>query len=430
MPVAPDIDYYLMGSEQFCHLGVDAAFYFRYIAEDANAYIDAYDKSKRVYPYRRHMDTLRDMGVYCEERFVRWRQTGPEAAPACSRRLCDSFSAQIEEYCHDTAMGLVNHSIFSFNRRAQIQLAERDFDQAVAVMRRSVVRAWHDLDGYRGDTMEGALALCDTIFERSRLNDAEARQAIMERVRWDEENDPEYGGEPLDVVLPPPKKTTLIERKRKIRLRRATTKRSIRLVERFIGAEPVRLFIGGDAMTVTGQLATYKITRRRNILAAHGGAELGVYSLDGQTKLCRLCIYTANVPLLDHVLSLILHIRAGQEDHILKTGNPYDITDEGRATEWLQPYLPPPRTGSGGRGLFPGDMPPVYRADDRELRIAQVRRDIAEVVLDRLGQYCPPMPQTQALLLSGLPRREFVQSQEALPFLAERPEAALLPACV
>lgn len=429
MPVAPDIDYYLMGAEEFCQLGVDAAFYYRYLAEDTNQFVDGYDRSKRTFRYRRHMDTLRDMGAYCEERFVRWRQANPEEAPACSQRVCDSLSGQLENWCHETAMGLVNHGHFTMTRRARHYMDGRlEFDASVAVMKRAAMRAYHDLDGYRDDTMLAARRLCDQIFERVRRENELDRDAALARIRWDEQTDFDYGAEPLPlhkdgVYIPRPPPPAV--KRRRIRLRRAVAKRSIRLAERFVGAESVRLFVGGDAMEITGQLAVYKIKRRRGLLSAHGGADLEVYALDGVTKLCRLCIYTSKVPLLDHVLSLILHIRSGQEEHILTVGNAYDITEAARETEWLKPYLP--RKVSTGIDLVNmAHLPPAYREDDREIRIAQMRREVSEIVLDRLGRYCPAMPQTLALLASGLPRREFIASQEGLQFFGEMAEPALV----
>ncbi|RYD67050.1 MAG: hypothetical protein EOP83_03595, partial [Verrucomicrobiaceae bacterium] len=80
MPLAPDIEYYIDCSCQGLEMAEDTAYFLKYIHPDANGLVDGYSRQKRTYRKRKHSDTLRDMGRYCEENYLAWRTRNRETS--------------------------------------------------------------------------------------------------------------------------------------------------------------------------------------------------------------------------------------------------------------------------------------------------------------------------------------------------------------
>lgn len=144
---------------------------------------------------------------------------------------------------------------------------------------------------------------------------------------------------------------------------RGVIKRSFRFLNRLIGAETTRMFVGGEAIRFEGRLAIYEFKRRSNLLDNHGGfSALSIYDRDHpEVHLCDVCIATeGKVPLLDHIASLVMHIQSGHEEEIVRIGNPRNATDEAYAKDWLVEHLP----RKWAEGEFEAHMgmiaPPVF----------------------------------------------------------------------
>lgn len=135
----------------------------------------------------------------------------------------------------------------------------------------------------------------------------------------------------------------LARRKRQVeKENRRIIKRSVKLLGRVIGDAQTRRFVHGDPIRVTGLLAVWEMRRLGSLFnAEHGQHALRIIDKDDlDTTLCHLCVYSPAVPLLDHIASLVLHIRTGLEEDILRVGNATDILPEAYLKDWLRPHLP------------------------------------------------------------------------------------------
>jgi len=107
---------------------------------------------------------------------------------------------------------------------------------------------------------------------------------------------------------------------------RKAIRRGIELLADLIGQEAMRDFLRTRKMEIQGEKFSIHLTLD-HLKESHGGATTKVYV--GEDEICSLCIYTPDTPILDHVASLITHVRAGLEDDIISIGNPFSI----KATE-------------------------------------------------------------------------------------------------
>jgi hypothetical protein len=83
-----------------------------------------------------------------------------------------------------------------------------------------------------------------------------------------------------------------------------------------------------DDLTDGGEYANYEIAKK----GAHGSLLSAFSKKHENLHLCDICIYTPNVPLADHIASIVMHIRAGEEESVLRIGNFFNITS-------LEPWM-------------------------------------------------------------------------------------------
>jgi hypothetical protein len=386
----------------------DTAYFLRYIHPDTNGLIDGYDRVGRKYKKRKHSDTLRDMGAYCEETYLSWRINNREASIAASYFNYETMSRQIEQFVEEYSVQMVNRGHEHLTSHA-IQQAHNDhhFHHSVSVLRRAAIRSYHDLHAYETSRLDEARALANRQYDDLRSTEHETLVELRRQFGVDQP-------EPFTRN----KKKAARELKSRYVAERRVIKRSVKLAEEFIGPQTTRMFIGGEEMQIEGANCTYVLKRQGGrMLQNHGGSSLQIHTKTGEL-LCSICIYTAKVPILDHVISLLLHIKAGQEDEILTVGNLYAIKPLAYEQEWLVPYLPVRnRSTMVGPRVTDEDTPRIrvpgfmllecYREPDRQDRIDQLRRELAPYIFEALREFCAPMPATRAMLLSGLDQRRF-----------------------
>jgi hypothetical protein len=404
MAVAPDIQYFIDCSCQGLEMASDTAYFLLYIYPHTNEYIDGYDRAQRVFEHRKHSDTLRDMGRYCEELYLDWRERHPDLALGPSRYNYETMVHQIEAFVGEYSVGLVNQGHTDLTPEAlEFQAREYGFDDAVNLLTRSARRAHHDTNGYDPETLSRALQITNEQFDTFKRDKIEALADIRRALGRD---DASAG------TLTRDRKLAQIELRKKIAQDKRVAKRSVKAAERFLGEKTVRLFVGGEEMRITGKNCVYVIRKQGAILSSHGGAALELHTLDGQ-YLCKLCIYTAKVPLLDHVISLIFHIKAGEEDEILRAANAFSVDKRAHKEAWLEPFLPKKNKEPGFPDIGIPDtiLYRVYREPDRQDRIDRLRAQLAAFIFDKLGEFCPPMETTKQMLLTGLDERRWAVTQ-------------------
>jgi hypothetical protein len=110
------------------------------------------------------------------------------------------------------------------------------------------------------------------------------------------------------------------------RQQRKVIRRGIRLLDDLIGEDATRTFLATRTLDIPGEKFTLRV-KVDHLKESHGGGTTQVLLKD--QEICNLCIYTPETPILDHVASMITHVRAGLEDDLVAIGNPYGI----KATE-------------------------------------------------------------------------------------------------
>lgn len=359
----------------------DTDHFLRYVDPDPTDVFDA--RLLQEGAARTPLGLIRELSLLCEERYLAWREREPTAALGVSRMTYDMMAGQVEEFLPRIAVGLVAAGHRGLTDEA-MQAAEDLFGylSSVAVLKRGAERIHADSHGYD----EGRLAEMCRIANDAYVEDPAEKAIDYRRLRQmlDRNADAPIGQDWGH-------RSVRENARRSIRHERRVVNRSIRVSEQFLGPSTTRLFVSGDAIRITGRLATYEVRRSGDLMSDHGGARLSVYNRAGDVYLCKLCIYTRGVPLLDHLTSLFMHIKAGEEECILREGNPYDIAPEAREEAWLVPHL----------NLGNAPVRGVAERDGRDLPHRPLVRDLAAHFFGELGDACPPMPETRRMLERG-----------------------------
>lgn len=109
------------------------------------------------------------------------------------------------------------------------------------------------------------------------------------------------------------------------RKQRKAIRRGVEVLAELIGMDKTKEFIVTRKLDIPAEKFTFRL-KLEHLSESHGGVSTQVLVKD--EPVCNLCIYTPDTPILDHVASVILHVRAGLEDDLINTGNPYSIKAE------------------------------------------------------------------------------------------------------
>jgi hypothetical protein len=168
--------------------------------------------------------------------------------------------------------------------------------------------------------------------------------------------------------------------------RRKVLKRASRIAAAIVGLSAVSAFAKGEPVRLDGEKIAIEARLAHSIGAAgHGAVNVSVLDLDG-TRLCRLCVYQ-DLPALDQLASLALHVQAGAEMEILQTGNCFAIEPAGyehpvlkeRVKSQQEVIIPPP-----------GQVASVQRLDRDRFRanMAAYDREMRPVYRTAIAEYC------------------------------------------
>jgi hypothetical protein len=96
--------------------------------------------------------------------------------------------------------------------------------------------------------------------------------------------------------------------------------KAIELLSKIGGQQTASAFISGDDIIVTGKRFNFRA--RKGVLSSNGHGALNLTVTDkNNIELVDLCFYFENMPAPDQLAALILHVKAGNEDEIVTTGN-------------------------------------------------------------------------------------------------------------
>lgn len=340
---APDIQYFLDGSIECGHIAGDVYHYFMEVASNTNEVVDAYNTTQT---FDKHWHSLADTGLYLENIYVDWRanQTGVDRY-APSFRGISEFNMLLKGQLFNAADVAVAAGHVRWTPEAATLLdKEFAFGNSFRLLKRSMVRAAQDFDGF---TLEDIKHIRDKI-ESKRHEEFLRQQEQMRQLRAELPTNMLFSEVPafVDRLSEMSSASEIAKAKRKIEARvkkeRGVIKRSARFLSKLIGDDATRLYVGGHALVIEGKHAIYELKKKSNLMDSHGGsAALAVFDKDNPSiHLCDLCIYTGGVPLLDHIASLVMHIRTGHEEEILRVGNASNCSTTAYDRSWLKDYLP------------------------------------------------------------------------------------------
>jgi hypothetical protein len=320
---SPDIEYCLQGSLECGHITLDTYNYWHDLAPDPDAEIDRIFEAHRRRPETSPVDYLSAAGLALESRYIEIRAADRGTASAISMGALPFFRTGFAGFvaqelpalfeCHPVEAEITVGRLKRYARRLAADVLGRSVTEIVDVM--SEQRRQQE--------------------ERRRIRQATLIQQYRDHEDlWDDTGSRWSRNRPTSGAL------SAMKRERKARQRAIS--RSIRFAQKIIGADVTRMFVRGDRVRFEGNLADYEVTRIGRFDRVHGQYRLSVFKKQTDVHLCDLCLYSDGVPLMDHIATIAMYIRADQEEEILKTGNALSISPAGRREDWLQPYLPEP----------------------------------------------------------------------------------------
>ncbi len=106
---------------------------------------------------------------------------------------------------------------------------------------------------------------------------------------------------------------------------KAVLKKSAAFLSRLVGPEDVSLFVGGEKIEVRGNRFTFSLQKGNLLSESHGALQIAV--LDNQTnrRMFNLCWYVDETPALDQMSALVLAVKTGNEDEIIRVGNKLSV---------------------------------------------------------------------------------------------------------
>lgn len=321
--IAPDVQYYLDCSAECRHLSLDAYVYYRYFAKNVNATFDEIERrvpSLLGEPVVRsianatssHWEALRQGGAALEHGYVKWRSENRDEARFVSYVSMPHLHGHLEDFVRDISRLLTDEG---FERLSPVAIRYAQFKmrwrEEFFTIKRHLTRAAHDLRGLSAEE----ITLFN--FQKMTILDPSCTRRFPQ-------------------VTP----AMRIAARRENRRRKKVLRRSASFLARIAGDDTTRVFIGGDTIRIDGQHCIYEVKKTGDLRYGHGGCSLSLRSKTTDAFLCNICIYTPQTPVLDHVASLIMHIRSGEEETIFQTGNLYNVSVAAYDQSWLAPYVP------------------------------------------------------------------------------------------
>ncbi len=96
-----------------------------------------------------------------------------------------------------------------------------------------------------------------------------------------------------------------------------------------IGSDKVSAFARGEPVALAGRDMVLTVAKNRGLASlGHGALDVALCAPDG-TRLANVCVFFDKTPAIDQLAAIALHVGAGDEGAIIKTGNLFNISKEG-----------------------------------------------------------------------------------------------------
>ena len=130
---------------------------------------------------------------------------------------------------------------------------------------------------------------------------------------------------------------TRMLRKRVSKNTRRVIRRQLDLLGAVVPKKDVHCFLSGGSIVVVSEYTgiKYRFTAKTvdavGLVKAGHGAPYKLEVLDeDDTYICSLCVYLRDTPMLDQMAAMVMYIRAGEEEALLRAANPFAVGDARR----------------------------------------------------------------------------------------------------
>lgn len=302
--IAPDIQYCIDSLMEFKTLPPDVYAWLIWFNEDTNGLIDSYDNSRETLD-----QTISGQAIWLEEKYIEWQKTAPVEHVA----FCLAYAV--------------------FNRPKNIRHELRELVGQLAIPESSFVRdmpraikkngihIYNPYDELKRN--ERYFSFWDRI-ERQ-WNEFEHKDMIREfKITHEYKRSTQT---PSQVQIPVPKKTEIKKETKK------ALKRSAKLFETYAGDGSTGLFLSGEEIRITGKKYIFVLKKTSSVTMSHGACSTTVLDATTGNFIAKICVYSPNVTVFDHMVSIIFHCKAGMEDLIIKESNVMTCADYSKLPE-------------------------------------------------------------------------------------------------
>ena len=166
-------------------------------------------------------------------------------------------------------------------------------------------------------------------------------------------------------------------------------KKGIKTFTNLFGQEDIKAFISGEDFTIEGELYNYRVSKKYDLIQYSINTQMGhiPYRLQLLTKenviLADGCIIFENTPVIDQLIAMMLHIKNGNEEEILKKTNFFNTQDAYYAEKYITDLKGVKKKPDYGT-LDISDIESIFNPDgEREdiLRYRPLVRPVVEKVL-------------------------------------------------
>lgn len=305
--IPDDICYFIDCAVEASDLMYDEAFWLRYFCQDPGVLVNG----PKGPPHRQHPEDLYistgEANGRVKQAFLRW-WNNPKT-PVDHRLICAAVgSSSVRNIVRDTAKYIAECTIIEEGANSRFF---RSMEADTKIVRKFKPHRITATGGNHPVSIRDWKPCIDSVVPAKHMKDL---RALLDRIAQLDE----WADEVAITVTP---QTRLAWRKYD-RDERKAIRRGIELLADLIGEDAMRDFLRTRKLEIQGEKFSIRLTLE-HLKESHGGATTKVYV--GEDEICSLCIYTPETPILDHVASLITHVRAGLEDEIIEIGNPFSI---------------------------------------------------------------------------------------------------------
>ncbi len=115
--------------------------------------------------------------------------------------------------------------------------------------------------------------------------------------------------------------------------------KSARFLSRLIGTNDVAMFVKGESITIRGNRFAFQIKKNDILSSNHGALRITIRDNQSDIDMFGLCWYVDATPAMDQISALVMAVRTGNENDIIRIGNAFSINQAIFEHEHLQDVI-------------------------------------------------------------------------------------------